>query len=149
VLLHTSWKLGASSKLFSAVKGWLAESRRTSLGSGEGLDGGQQWYTTHRLSHKELLGKIQATDCPTRVDRVCITQPPPPPPPPQQRFNPRTNKTELFKPDGTLYTPNEPRKRMKSGTKWTEEQTIPTLYASGVLRETGGSWRGQSGRDMR
>ena len=40
---------------------------------------------------KELLGKIQATGYPARVDQVCITQPPPPP-------QKRTNKTEQFKP---------------------------------------------------
>jgi hypothetical protein len=68
---------------------------------------------------KELLGKIQATDYPARVDQVCTTQPPPPP---QKRFNPKTNKTEQFKPDGTFYAPNEPREKMKKCTEWTEEQ---------------------------
>ena len=52
---------------------------------------------------KELLGKIQATDYPARVDQVCTTQPPPPP---QKKFNPKTNKTEQFKPEGTFYAPN-------------------------------------------
>jgi hypothetical protein len=80
--------------------------------------------------NKELLGKIQAADYPTRVDQVCIAQPPPPP---QKRFNPKTSKTEQFKPDGTFYAPNEPREKMKKCTEWTEEQAIPALYASGVL----------------
>ena len=79
---------------------------------------------------KELLGKIQATDYPARVDQVCTNQPPPPP---QKRFNPKTNKAEQFKPDGTFYAPNEPREKMKKWTEWTEEQAIPALYASGVL----------------
>jgi hypothetical protein len=65
---------------------------------------------------KELPGKIQATDYPARVDQVCTTQPPPPP---QKRFNPKTNKTEQFKPDGTFYAPNEPREKMKKCTEWT------------------------------
>jgi hypothetical protein len=79
---------------------------------------------------KELLGKIQATDYPVRVDQVYTNQPSPPA---QKRFNPKTNKTEQFKPDGTFYAPDEPREKMKKCTKWTEEQAISALYASDVL----------------
>jgi hypothetical protein len=64
--------------------------------------------------NKELLGKIQATNYPARVDQVCTAQPPPPP---QKRFNPKTNKTKQFKPDRTFYAPNESREKIKKYTK--------------------------------
>src|SRR5436309_2301486 len=74
------------------------------------VTGGKAPEESGTFHNKELLGKIQATDYPARVDQVCTTQPPPPP---QKRFNPKTNKTEQFKPDGTFYAPNEPREKMK------------------------------------
>ncbi|CZT52776.1 uncharacterized protein RSE6_14145 [Rhynchosporium secalis] len=57
-----------------------------------------------------------------------------PPPPKQKHFNTRTMRTEQMKPDGSFYESGEPRPPMIKCTEWTEEQAIPALYNSGILR---------------
>ncbi|KAH9220779.1 hypothetical protein DL95DRAFT_266785, partial [Leptodontidium sp. 2 PMI_412] len=57
-----------------------------------------------------------------------------PPPPKQKHFNVETMRTEQMKPDGTFYQPDEYRPPTIKCTEWTENQAIPALYESGVLR---------------
>jgi hypothetical protein len=81
---------------------------------------------------KEILGTVDASDYPHEVDKVLSALPPPPK---QKSFNIKTMKTEQMKPDGTFYSPGEPRPPMIKCTEWTVNQAIPALYASGVLKK--------------
>lgn len=80
---------------------------------------------------KDFLGTIAAENYPSEINRILAQQPPPPK---QKHFNRITMRTEQMKPDGSFYAPGESRPPMIKCTEWTENQAIPALYASGVLR---------------
>jgi len=80
---------------------------------------------------KDFIGKILKSDYPDAVNRVCEAQPPPGP---QKAYNPKTNRTEQVKPDGTFYAPGEARPPLIKCTEWTENQAIPALKAAGILK---------------
>jgi len=81
---------------------------------------------------KEFLGTIKAANYPREMDEVLAALPPPPK---QKKFNIKTMKTEQMKPDGTFYTPGEPRPPMIKCTEWTLNQAIPALYAAGIVQK--------------
>jgi hypothetical protein len=81
---------------------------------------------------KEFLGRVLIANYPDDFQQVCLAQPPPPP---QKKFNPKTYRTEQVEPDGTFYSPGEPRPPMIKCTEWTENQAIPALIASGFIRK--------------
>lgn len=57
-----------------------------------------------------------------------------PPPQRQRMFNPVSMTTEQCKPDGTFYSPGEPRPPYMKCTEWTLQKAIPTLQQSGLLK---------------
>ncbi|XMA07256.1 hypothetical protein WAI453_000047 [Rhynchosporium graminicola] len=92
---------------------------------------GRRPETSDTFYAKEFLGTIESVNYPAEIDRVLNAQPPPPK---QKHFNIRTMRTEQMKPDGSFYESGEPRPPMIKCTKRTEEQAIPALYNSGILR---------------
>ncbi|KAH7357022.1 hypothetical protein BKA65DRAFT_495982 [Rhexocercosporidium sp. MPI-PUGE-AT-0058] len=94
---------------------------------------GEKPEATDIFHAKEFLGTISAEDYPDEMDRVLSEQPPPPK---QKHFNIRTMKTEQMKSDGLFYEVGESRPPMIKCTEWTENQAIPALYHSGILRRS-------------
>ncbi|KAG4443998.1 hypothetical protein IFR05_000517 [Cadophora sp. M221] len=92
---------------------------------------GRRPETSDSFYAKEYLGTIAVEDYPSEMDQILAAQPPPPK---QKHFNVRTMRTEQMKPDGSFYAPGESRPPMVKCTEWTENQAIPALYNSGVLR---------------
>lgn len=88
---------------------------------------------TRRFYDKEFLGTVLASSHPAAFDEVLRAQPPPPR---QKRFNAKTLRTELFKPDGGFYEPGEPRRPLVKCTEWTQQQAIPALLQSGTIERT-------------
>ncbi|KAG4441584.1 hypothetical protein IFR05_002969 [Cadophora sp. M221] len=89
--------------------------------------------TSSTFFSKDFLGAISINDYPHEIDRVLRAQPPPPK---QKHFHIDTMRMEQQKPDGTFYQPGEDRPPMIKCTEWIENQAIPALYESGVLRSS-------------
>lgn len=92
---------------------------------------GQRPEVSQSFHNRELLGKILKSDYPDAMNRVCEAQPPPGP---QKDYNPKTNRTEPIKPDGSFYKPGETRAPLIKCTEWTEQRAIPALKAAGILK---------------
>ncbi|KAK6338451.1 hypothetical protein TWF730_002511 [Orbilia blumenaviensis] len=79
---------------------------------------------------KHLLGTINVSDYPDRVNEILEALPAPGK---QKSFNVKTMRTEQHKSPGVFYEPGEERPPMVKCTEWTLNQAIPALVDSGVL----------------
>lgn len=92
----------------------------------------KQPETSQTFHRKEFIGLVQKSKYPAEVDRVCMSVPPPHA---QKRFNPQTMRYERCKPDGSFYSPGEPRPKYFKCTEWIETGVIPALFQAGVLEQ--------------
>ena len=80
---------------------------------------------------RALVGRVHAKDYPDQVEAILRSLLPPPR---QRWFNPSRLAWEQCKSDGTPYAPGEPRPPYSKCTEWTEQQAVPALLKSGLIR---------------
>ncbi|KAL9093422.1 MAG: hypothetical protein Q9159_000276 [Coniocarpon cinnabarinum] len=117
-------KAGSNNDIIYEVNGDLVTGMQYSSRIIEAPESQETFHAKHYLGR--LATGYQAAD----VEAVCAAQTPPGR---QKAWNSSSMRYEPCKPDGTFYTKNEKRLKLRKCTEWINEQVIPALVTRGLL----------------